>query len=135
MQNCTNSGCHANGSILEFASSQPSESLESTRHIYNQLIRSPESSHPDTLKGKYIHPGKARTSPLIWQMFGRNTSQPWDEVVVNYPLKGNLNEHSTLLSDDDKHTLVEWIDLGARFNNMEINPASSHAKNSSGAKE
>jgi len=30
--------------------------------------------------GKYVHPGRARTSPLIWHIFGRNTSRPWDNT-------------------------------------------------------
>ncbi len=64
--------------------------------------------------GKYVHPGRARTSPLIWHIFGRNTSRPWDataaagEGVQRMPPAG-----SKPLSAAEKQTLVEWVDLGA----------------------
>jgi hypothetical protein len=37
---------------------------------------------PDS--GKYAHPGRARTSLLIWRIFGRNTSRPWDRARITY---------------------------------------------------
>jgi len=65
--------------------------------------------------GKYVDPGRARTSPLIWRIFGRNTSRPWDETfspqsvtVDKMPPAG-----SAALTDDEKRTFVEWIDMGA----------------------
>jgi hypothetical protein len=60
--------------------------------------------------GVHVHPGRARTSPLIWHVYGKNSSRTWDEM---------RNETSTLpllegpLSADDLRTLAEWIDLGA----------------------
>ena len=65
--------------------------------------------------GRYVDPGRARTSPLIWHIFGRNTSRPWDETfspqsvtVDQMPPAG-----SATLTDDERRTLVEWIDMGA----------------------
>ena len=61
--------------------------------------------------GKYVHPGRARTSPLIWHIFGRNTSRPWDGDWASKPVKpmgGNVE-----LSAEEKRLFVEWIDLGA----------------------
>lgn len=76
--------------------------------------QSTASGEPVT--GKYVHPGQARTSPLIWRIFGCNTARPWDE---------SYNPAQTLatcpppaaeqLTDDEKMTFVEWIDLGAQF--------------------
>ena len=73
-------------------------------------------SRPDY--GKYVHPGRARTSPLIWRIFGRNTSRPWDntfspEKVAQMP----PNQHQAL-STDEKLTFVEWIDMGAMWDGI-----------------
>lgn len=64
-------------------------------------------------EGGYIDPGRARTSYLIWLLFGRDTSRPWDReraVARDVPAS-----HLDLLDDDEIRTLVEWIDLGARW--------------------
>jgi hypothetical protein len=63
--------------------------------------------------GKYVHPGRARTSPLVWSVFGRSTSRPWDRAapagkVVPMPPAGH-----TPLTAEEKRAIVEWIDLGA----------------------
>ncbi len=56
----------------------------------------------------------ARTSPLVWHLFGRNTSRPWDhplpaiQTVEGMPPKGG-----TSLTDLERRLILEWIDLGA----------------------
>jgi len=65
--------------------------------------------------GKYVHPGRARTSPLVWSIFGRNTSRAWDRAapagkVVPMPPAGH-----TPLTAEEKGAIVEWIDLGAHL--------------------
>ena len=77
--------------------------------IYKNLLTA--GSRPG--HGKYIQPGRARTSPLIWHIFGRNTSRPWDDtfsrqkVILMPPAEGQA------LTPDEKRTFVEWIDMGA----------------------
>ena len=63
----------------------------------------------------YVDPGKARTSRLIWQVFGRNTSRPWDPPAGHRVQKPQSACKARLLTEDEKRTLVEWIDLGARW--------------------
>jgi hypothetical protein len=69
-------------------------------------------------RGKYVHPGRARTSPLIWHIFGRNTSRAWDGAAVRKPVKPIPAENSVPLSDDEKRTFVEWIDMGAMWDGI-----------------
>jgi len=77
--------------------------------------------HPADLPvvGKYVHPGQARTSPLIWRLFGRNTSRPWDAA---YSPKQSLPicppAGADPLTDDEKLILIEWIDLGAHWDGI-----------------
>lgn len=62
---------------------------------------------------RFVHPGQARTSPFVWHLFGRNTSRPWDETAGIRLKEGPTPCEARRLSDDDKRTFVEWVDLGA----------------------
>lgn len=62
--------------------------------------------------GKYVSPGKARTSPLIWSIHGRNTSRPWDRIAAA-PVSAMPPAGSKPLTAEEKRAIVEWIDLGA----------------------
>ncbi|MFH1924295.1 MAG: hypothetical protein ABIP48_30960, partial [Planctomycetota bacterium] len=63
--------------------------------------------------GKYVHPGRARTSPLVWHVFGRNTARPWDGVAQRESVKRMPPEEAAPLDEQERRTLVEWIDTGA----------------------
>ena len=69
--------------------------------------------------GRYVTPGQARTSSLIWRLYGRNTSRPWDqdyhpgETVPTCPPPDAVQ-----LTNDEKLTFVEWIDLGAHWDGI-----------------
>jgi hypothetical protein len=68
--------------------------------------------HDAGFASRFIVAGRARTSPLIWSILGRNTSQAWDTpgkaAVKPMPPSG-----SPALTEDEKRTIIEWIDLGA----------------------
>jgi hypothetical protein len=68
--------------------------------------------HDSAFAAKLVDPGRARTSRLVWSILGRNTSRPWDSVpkaeVKPMPPAG-----SPALTEDEKRTIIEWIDLGA----------------------
>jgi len=64
-------------------------------------------------RGKYIHPA------LIWYIFGRNTSRPWDEDYYSQNIPPGIPpEGSGGLTDDEKRTFVEWIDTGAMYDSV-----------------
>ena len=64
--------------------------------------------------GRYVHAGRARTSPLIWHLFGQDTSRPWDTPVqTRLEVRPMPPEGAPALNDDEKRTFVEWIDTGA----------------------
>ena len=71
-------------------------------------------------KGGYVRSGQARTSPLIWRLFGRNTSRPWD---ATYDPDASIESHPPAgaepLTADERSAFVEWIDLGARWGGIE----------------
>jgi hypothetical protein len=69
--------------------------------------------------GRYVDPGRARTSWLAWQLAGTNTSRPWDqEFSTAGARKVRLmppSGHAPALSGEDMRTVIQWIDLGAQF--------------------
>lgn len=68
--------------------------------------------------GKYVHPGRARTSPLIWRIFGRNTSRPWDNTFSPEKVPQMPPNQYQALTEDEKRTFVEWIDMGALWDGI-----------------
>jgi len=65
----------------------------------------------------WVRPGSARTSPLIWRTLGRETSRPWDELPDPGSCSAILHPETTL-TEEDKRTLAEWIDLGALWDGI-----------------
>lgn len=68
--------------------------------------------------GKYVHPGSARTSPLIWHLFGRNTSRPWDNTFSQKKVPQMPPDEYQALTKDEKRIFVEWIDMGALWDGI-----------------
>jgi hypothetical protein len=62
---------------------------------------------------RYVTPGAARTSPLVWAIFGRNTSRPWDHPATGAAPSSMPPAGAPLLTANDRRAIVEWIDLGA----------------------
>ncbi|MBN2129451.1 MAG: hypothetical protein JW741_08135, partial [Sedimentisphaerales bacterium] len=59
--------------------------------------------------------GPARTSPLVWSLYGRGTSYPWDAPAANGErIQRMPPDGAAPLSDEDRRTLIEWIDMGAQ---------------------
>lgn len=71
--------------------------------------------------GRHVDPGRARTSPLVWRLLGRNASRPWDARHV--PGAGAAGSFKKMpppgagreLPPEELQTIIEWIDLGARW--------------------
>lgn len=76
---------------------------------YNDLVGPP---------GKYVEPGKARTSPLIWHILGRNTARPWDAGASARPVRQIPPGESEPLTQEEKRTFIEWIDFGALWDGI-----------------
>ena len=59
--------------------------------------------------GKYIYPGMARKSPLIWRLYGY--SFLYDTPVQRCP-------PDKPLTDEEKALFAVWVDLGAQWDNI-----------------
>ncbi len=70
--------------------------------------------------GKYVHPGRARTSPLIWHLLGKNVTQSWDKHSYPGDLAVRRMPPQTAghLTGDEIRSFIEWIDLGAHWDGI-----------------
>ncbi|TWU35994.1 HzsA-related protein [Novipirellula artificiosorum] len=107
--------CHSDQGALPRLSVDDIQDDASLRSLYQTLLkRDPATDH-----FQYIQPGKARTSPLVWHLLGRNTSQPWDAATQDAIVKpmnppdsaSQINRKS--LTDQEVQQIILWIDLGA----------------------
>ena len=81
--------------------------------------RSYESLLSQDINGlfKWVHPGRARTSPLVWSILHDHTARPWDQQD-DAPQVKPMPPQGDPLSAAEKRTIIEWIDLGAAFNGL-----------------
>jgi len=78
----------------------------------------PRLDGDSSILGKHVQPGSARTSPLIWHIFGRNTSRAWDGPVAKKPSVPIPPGKVQPLNEEEKRTFIEWIDLGATWDRL-----------------
>ena len=88
------------------------------RKLYEALLAADNAGHEASAYGKYVHPGRARTSPLVWHLFGRNTSYPWDGTAAGRAAKPIPPGRTEPLSDEDRQRFIRWIDLGASWDRI-----------------
>jgi hypothetical protein len=76
--------------------------------------------------GSCVHPGQARTSPLIWHVLGRNSSRPWDGEFAAKSAKPIPADSKVQFTAAEQALLIQWIDLGASYGPAD--PASSSTR-------
>jgi hypothetical protein len=123
-------GCHKQGGDpprLDGVAIGPDGQARPTpayQNLMSRVTRTPEAHDPYGYQ--YVHPGSARTSPLIWHLFGRNTSRPWDGSSVEQSAKSIPEGHGTTLTEDEERTFIEWIDMGAMWDGNGAGRQSKH---------
>jgi len=125
-QHCATAGCHGgprNPLHLALNSDQPTEvELENAYATLLAPANGPGTKPgPLPRAGKYVDTGRARTSWLVWQLAGGDTSRPWDQrakpaasgsrQVRPMPPPGQGHP----LSEEEQRTIIQWIDMGAQF--------------------
>ncbi len=82
---------------------------------YESLLAAGEQPN----RRKYVDPGTARTSVLVWHIFGRNVSRPWgNSICSREPIIKMPPDGAEALTEDQKRTFVEWIDMGALWDGV-----------------
>jgi hypothetical protein len=128
---CANAHCHGHSqSILPVPTAGEDVDAGVVWQLYTALLEHENG------RGKYVDPGRARTSPLVWNLYGQDRQRPWDATVPSSEARGWTvqkmpPERATPLTALELRLWVEWIDLGAQWDvprsgSTEINLAVDH---------
>jgi len=123
-QHCTAADCHGGrGTPLHLALNAENPGEPELQRTYATLTAAAErrAASPGPVRGKYLDAGRARTSWLIWQLMGTNTSRAWDrdgKLAAARPRKIRPMPppgKGAPISEEELRTIVQWIDLGAQY--------------------
>ncbi|HPM80048.1 MAG TPA: hypothetical protein PLF81_05085 [Candidatus Anammoximicrobium sp.] len=112
--------CHAQGgSVPDLTAGQPAPAdvtdAAFAGTVYQVLLESAAAGSDRDMRGKYVDPGRARTSPLVWHLAGKNTSRPWDGAASEGKPKRIPPDAQQPLTPEETRLIVEWIDIGAAW--------------------
>jgi cytochrome c2 len=82
-------------------------------HAYESLLQAPTGR---TRVGTLVISGAAKYSPLIWRLYGKQLT--FTDERNPYKKKSALMPPKKPLSDAEKKLFVEWVDLGAQWDNI-----------------
>jgi len=82
-------------------------------HAYESLLQAPTGR---TRVGTLVISGAAKYSPLIWRLYGKQLG--FTDERNPYTKKSALMPPKQALSDAEKKLFVEWVDLGAQWDNI-----------------
>ncbi len=83
-----------------------------------EVLLSPKEEGTEQLAGRYVKPGSARESPLVWRLFGARVDNK-DETSGSGESISAMPPKSPL-SDTERKLFIKWIDLGAQWNNRPL---------------
>ncbi len=83
---------------------------------YNSLLV-PQRGKDPNIGGKYVNPSAAINSLLVWRLYEEPLSQftPKEDV---FPKEGRVL-HDKFLTQEERYMIVEWIDIGAQWDNIQ----------------
>ena len=106
------SRCHDSSGSLPYMTADSSGEGDCNQ-AYKALL---EQAADSPKRGKYVDRGRARTSRVIWHVLGKNTSRPWDGAISQETVSAGSDVVAAELTDEEKKTFIEWIDMGAVWN-------------------
>ena len=105
--------CHGPTGCEPQPAAAPAGVPETARKVYKML----KATDPGSGAGKYIYPGRARTSPLVWHVLSRSPSRPWHGTAASRHDRPIPQSHgkASALTEAEIRALVRWIELGAAW--------------------
>jgi hypothetical protein len=114
---CSSGSCHTQATsppVLHVVGrSGSADEVAEAEVVYHNLLVPHDDVGRPLPEGSFVHAGAARSSPLVWHLFGRNTSREWDPVHGDEPPTAMPADAAESLGAAGRRVLVEWIDLGA----------------------
>jgi hypothetical protein len=106
------SSCHGEGKRVRLDGGLAAKDATGRfSRAYATLLSGLDAVAGGEVAGRYVHPYRARTSPVVWHLLGRNTARPWDGAAARAP--ATPMPAGASLGEDERRLFVEWIDLGA----------------------
>ncbi len=103
---CATGGCHDEGGAAPVLAGATG-GFEQSRRVYQKLVGAIEGRSEE----RYVVPGSARESPLVWMLLGENIGSgrtPYGRQVMQMPPQDTMRLRERIL-------FTEWIDLGAKW--------------------
>jgi hypothetical protein len=112
--------CHAQGGSPPDLTARTKDVADAAfaRAVYELLLEPSAGVPSGEPRGRYVDPGRARTSPFIWHLLARNASRPWDGATAQRNPKPIPPDAKQPLKPEETRLFVEWIDLGAAWSDM-----------------
>ena len=109
--------CHAQGGSPPDLTARTKDVADAAfaRAVYEVLLEPSAGVPSGEPRGRYVDPGRARTSPFVWHLMGSNTSRPWDGATAERKPKPIPPDAKQPLKPEETRLFVEWIDLGAAW--------------------
>ena len=83
---------------------------------YNSLLAQ-QRGRDTNIGGRYVNPSAAINSLLIWRLYEEELSQ-FASRANAIPVEGRVM-HNKLLTPEERFLFVEWVDLGAQWDNIQ----------------
>jgi len=104
---CSISGCHSQDGVTPYLDVSQVSQESKISEVYGSLLSEIKGS--DYLR--YVFPGNARESPLIWILFGKRLGS----LDTTFTDTINSTHSPNLLTPNELIQFIEWIDLGAQW--------------------
>ncbi len=107
--------CHGEGGQKPYLAlrGKDTETKRAADFAYRTLLAGWKPSLHEPCRGRYLHPGKARLSPLIWHLLGRCAARRWDSIEKAPAIKRMPPASAGALTRNELLTFIEWVDMGA----------------------
>lgn len=131
------SGCHGPAGphpprLWQTPATDSASELNAAKEAFSTLMV-PETPDWRDGKGRYVVPGHARLSPVIWHLAEKNTAGPWDGPAAS-KAPALMNRPEGRFPPESLRTWTEWIDFGATWDatRAQALPAETSAKGRDG---
>jgi len=84
---------------------------------YSNLLARRPAVDERSYGGLFVDPGRARTSRLIWHVYGRNLARPWDGEMGEETAEP-IPEGGPQLPELERRLFAQWVDMGALWNGI-----------------
>ncbi len=119
-KSCSSAECHAAGGTIPFLDASSLVEHKGKGAFFSQAYET--LLHPIEIDGReqerYVYPGSARNSPLVWHLFGKRMGESSDDIPYSSPPA--LMPPENTLDPIERRLIIEWIDLGAQWDSHTV---------------